>query len=239
MRDLLRFGVILPVSLIVVSGCATRGWVRETLGKQQAETDQRFGQVDTKIGEDGQRLGTVEARVTEQGKTVEGMGTRVNAVEGSVGQAANMAKSAGERADSAMNRADGAMTRANEVDSRVTRLWNNRDARNLVETVDVRFAFGKAELTDAAQTALVGLAKEMAENPRLTVELEGYTDSAGSLDYNLTLSQRRVESVRRFLVQRGVELRRIQAAGIGPIADRSLPADQKRRVTVKLTTPVE
>ena len=45
--------------------------------------------------------------------------------------------------------------------------------------------------------------------------------------------------MRRFLVQQGVDLRRIQAAGLGPIADSKLPADQKRRVTVKLTTPVE
>ena len=70
----------------------------------------------------------------------------------------------------------------------------------------------------------------MKENPRLAVELEGYTDPSGSLEYNLALSQRRVEAVRRFLVQQGVDLRRIQAAGLGPIADSKLPADQKRRV---------
>lgn len=239
MRDLLRFGVIVPATLIILSGCATKSWVRETMTKQQAENDQRFGQVETKVGQEGQRIGGVEARVTEQTKSVESVSGRVNTLEGSVGEAATTARGAGERADVAITRADGAMTRANEVDGRVTRLWNNRDARNLVETVEVRFAFNKADLTDAAQTALVGLAKEMAEDPRLAVELEGYTDATGSLDYNLALSQRRVESVRRFLVQRGLELRRINAAGIGPITDRSLPPDQKRRVTVKLTTPVE
>jgi outer membrane protein OmpA-like peptidoglycan-associated protein len=183
------------------------------------------GQVDAKVGEEGQRIGGVEARVTEQGQAVQGMGTRMGTLETSV-------KGANERAD-------GAMARANEVDGRVTRLWNNRDARNLVETVEVRFGFNKAELGDAAQTALIGLAREMKENPRLAVELEGYTDSTGSLDYNLALSQRRVETVRRFLVQQGVELRRILAAGLGPIPDRAMPAEQKRRVTVKLTTPLE
>ena len=191
-----------------------------------------MGQVDTKVGEDARRIGTVEARVTEQGQTVQGMGTRMGSLESSVGDASTLAKGAGERAD-------GALARANEVDGRLTRLWNNRDARNLVETVEVRFGVAKAELGDGAQTALVGLAREMKENPRLAVELEGYTDPSGSLDYNLALSQRRVEAVRRFLVQQGVDLRRIQAAGLGPIADSKLPADQKRRVTVKLTTPVE
>jgi OOP family OmpA-OmpF porin len=232
MRKILGCGVILPAALLVLSGCATRGWVKEQMGQQKAEVDQRFGnvetkvgQVDTRVGDGAQRIGSVEARVTEQGQTVQGMGTRMGSIETSVGDASN--------------RADGAMARANEVDSRLTRLWNNRDARNLVETVEVRFGLAKAELGDTAQTALVGLAREMKENPRLAVELEGYTDSSGSLDYNLALSQRRVEAVRRFLVQQGVDLRRIQAAGLGPIADSKLPADQKRRVTVKLTTPVE
>jgi len=239
MRDVLQFGLILPAALLVLSGCATKGWVQERLGQQRTEVDQRIGtvetkvgQVDTKVSEDAQRIGTVEARVTEQGQTVQGVGTRVGTLETSVGDTRNLATGAGARAD-------GAMARANEVDGRLTRLWNNRDARNLVETVEVRFGFGKADLGDAAQTALVGLAREMKENPRLAVELEGYTDSTGSLDYNLALSQRRVETVRRFLVQQGVDLRRIHAAGLGPITDRTLPAEQKRRVTVKLTTPVE
>jgi outer membrane protein OmpA-like peptidoglycan-associated protein len=231
--------VILPAALLVLSGCATRGWVQEQMGQQKTAVDQRIGsvetkvgQVETKVGEDTKRIGTVEARVTEQGQSVQGMGTRMGALETSVGDAGNLARGAGERAD-------GAMARANEVDSRLTRLWNNRDVRNLVETVEVRFGFARAELGDAAQTALVGLVKEMKENPRLAVEIEGYTDSSGSLDYNIALSQRRVEAVRRFLVQQGVDMRRIQAAGLGPVADSKLPADQKRRVVVKLTTPVE
>jgi outer membrane protein OmpA-like peptidoglycan-associated protein len=231
--------VILPAALLVFAGCATKGWVQERMGQQRSEVDQRIGSVETKVGqvdakvtEEGQRLGTVEARVTEQGQAVQGMGNRMGGLETSVGDVRNMARGAGERAD-------GAMARANEVDSRLTRLWNTRDARSLVETVEIRFGFNKSDLGDSAQTALVGLAREMKENPRLTVELEGYTDPSGSLDYNIALSQRRVDSVRRFLVQQGVDLRRIVAAGIGPINDRSVPAEQKRRVTVKLTTPVE
>lgn len=239
MRDVSRVGVILPAALLVFAGCATKGWVQERMGQQRSEVDQRIGSVETKVGqvdakvtEEGQRLGTVEARVTEQGQAVQGMGNRMGGLETSVGDVRNMARGAGERAD-------GAMARANEVDSRLTRLWNTRDARSLVETVEIRFGFNKSDLGDSAQTALVGLAREMKENPRLTVELEGYTDPSGSLDYNIALSQRRVDSVRRFLVQQGVDLRRIVAAGIGPINDRSVPAEQKRRVTVKLTTPVE
>jgi outer membrane protein OmpA-like peptidoglycan-associated protein len=74
----------------------------------------------------------------------------------------------------------------------------------------------------------------MKENPLLVVELEGYTDAAGPREYNVMLSQRRVEAVRRFLVQQGVEQTRIHAIGLGPITDRTVPADQKRRVAVKV-----
>jgi len=232
MRQALRCGAVLPAALLVLSGCATRGWVNEQMGQQKTQVDQRIASVETKVGEDGKRIGSVEARVTEQGQAVQGMGSRMGTLETSVGEASTAARGAGDRADSAL-------ARANEVDSRLTRLWNNRDQRTLVDTVDVRFGLGKADLGDSAQTALVSLAREMKENPRLAVELEGYTDPSGSLDYNLALSQRRVEAVRRFLVQQGVDLRRILAAGLGPLNDSKLPADQKRRVTVKLTTPVE
>jgi outer membrane protein OmpA-like peptidoglycan-associated protein len=232
MRQGLRFGLILPAALVVLSGCATKGWVKEQMSQQKTEVDSRFTSVETQAGEEGKRIGSVEARVTEQGQAVQSMGTRVGGLETSVDEATTLARGADQRAN-------GAMARANEVDGRLTRLWNGRDQRNLVETMEIRFPFAKSDLSDAAQTALVGLAKEMKENPRLGVELEGYTDASGSLDYNITLSQRRVDSVRRFLVQRGIELRRINAAGLGPLVDGGLPADQKRRVTVRLTTPVE
>jgi outer membrane protein OmpA-like peptidoglycan-associated protein len=220
--------------VLILSGCATKDFVKETVSKQRTEVDQRIDKVEGQVGEGSQRLGTVEARVNEQGQRVEMVGSRVGGLETSVGQATNTAKEAQERANSAMTRADSATTRADEVDSRLTRLWGNRNSRSLVETAEVRFAFGKADLSDGAQTALLGLVKEMKDNPLLVVELEGYTDAAGPLEYNVMLSQRRVDAVRRFLVQQGVEQARINAIGLGPSTDRNVSSDQKRRVAVKL-----
>ena len=85
-----------------------------------------------------------------------------------------------------------------------------------------------------SQTTLLGLVKEMQANPGLTVELAGYTDMKGARDYNYNLSQRRVEAVRRFLVERGVQIGRIQAVGLGALSDRATPEAQKRRVAAKL-----
>ncbi len=77
---------------------------------------------------------------------------------------------------------------------------------------------------------------ELKENDKLSVELVGYTDPTGAREYNIQLSQRRVEAVRPFLVENGVELWRINAVGMGPSLDRETPQEKKRRVTVMLTT---
>ena len=126
------------------------------------------------------------------------------------------------------------MAKADAVDSRMTKLWNNRYNAKVVETINVQFGFDRSELDDGAQTALLGLVRELQANPNLLVELTGYTDMKGNREYNYTLSQRRVDAVRRFLAEKGVQLARIQAVGLGAMSDRGTPEAQKRRVTAKL-----
>ena len=129
--------------------------------------------------------------------------------------------------------------RADGVDERLTRLWSSRHKRQDVESMDVTFGFDRWELDDGAQTTLLGFIKELQANPNLTVDLTGYTDPTGDVPYNIGLSQRRVEAVRRFLVSKGVALPRIQAIGLGVLDDGALTDAQKRRVTVRLMTPTE
>lgn len=156
---------------------------------------------------------------------VEGMGFQIQKLEASVGEA--------------RSRADEAFARAEQVDGRLTRLWNNRHARDLADTVQVHFGFDRWDLNDTAQTALLSLVKELRENPKLVVDLEGYTDSVGTPEYNVGLSQRRVEAVRRYLVEKGIELPRIHSIGLGQLSDNGKPEEQakNRRVAVKLMVP--
>ena len=196
---------------LLLSGCATKDWVRDMMGKQASETDSKLG---------------------EQKIRVEGMGFRMAKVE-------EQATKAGERADAAHARADAAHVRADGVDERLTRLWSSRHKRQDVESMDVTFGFDRWELDDGAQTTLLGFIKELQANPNLTVDLTGYTDPTGGVPYNIGLSQRRVEAVRRFLVSKGVALPRIQAIGLGVLDDGALTDAQKRRVTVRLMTPTE
>jgi outer membrane protein OmpA-like peptidoglycan-associated protein len=228
------FGITLP-ALLLATGCiATRSWVEETVGKRTTEVDQRVSTVDSERRQDAQRIDQQMERVDKQGQRLEGvevsvrdgsqrldgLGRQVQGMEGTVTEASETAK--------------GARARADEVDGRLTRLWDNRHARKLADSVSVQFAFNSSELGDAAQTSLVTLVRELQQNPKLMIELEGYADPKGSRDYNVQLSQRRVEAVRRYLVQNGIELARIDAIGLGSIADPKVSDAAKRRVTVKV-----
>jgi len=114
----------------------------------------------------------------------------------------------------------------------------NATAQNSANTVHVIFASDRWDLDRVAQADLVRLTRKLRENPSLRLRLEGYTDSAGSPDYNLQLSHKRVDAVRRFLVEKGVEPTRIRSVSVGELRDHAKPAEQarNRRVTVKLVS---
>lgn len=87
---------------------------------------------------------------------------------------------------------------------------------------NVFFATGSYELLDASRTELDKIVQLMKRNPGMQVEIEGHTDNEGSDSYNLTLSQNRANSVRSYLVSKGVSGVGMTARGYGetrPVAD--------------------
>ena len=102
----------------------------------------------------------------------------------------------------------------------------------------VRFASGKAVLTDAGKARLTQLANQLkADNKNVYLEIQGYTDSTGTDAINYRLGQDRAESVRRFLNQQGVPLNRMSSISYGseqPVAPNSTAAGRSanRRVVV-------
>jgi outer membrane protein OmpA-like peptidoglycan-associated protein len=227
-----RTAVLLPAILVIFSACATKSWVRENMAKQEVQitqrvetVDQRVDAVDQRVGVVDQRVGTVEGTVTKETQRVDEMGSRVNTLGATITETSEAARSAKEASLAAQAKAD-------SVDSRLTRLWSNRYNPKPVETINVLFGFDRTDLDDRAQTALSNLAKDLQSNQNLVVELTGYTDNRGSREYNYQLSQRRVDAVRRYLVERGVQMGRIMGLGIGPV---STGTDlERRRVTAKL-----
>ena len=100
------------------------------------------------------------------------------------------------------------------------------EARGVVITLtgSVWFVTGKWELLPTAQEKLNDVAKALKDQGYKNILVEGHTDSVGSAKDNLELSRKRAESVREYLVSRGIDANKIQAKGIGkerPVADNS------------------
>jgi outer membrane protein OmpA-like peptidoglycan-associated protein len=115
--------------------------------------------------------------------------------------------------------------------------------RGLVLTLgDTLFATGKSELKSGATANLDRISAFMTEYPKRTAAIEGFTDSMGSDEMNQSLSQRRADAVKNYLVAQGVGSHRLSSSGRGensPIADNDSAAgrQQNRRVEVVIDQP--
>lgn len=104
----------------------------------------------------------------------------------------------------------------------------------------VNFCFDCDQLSPQAKQLLDTNARKVIDaNMSNNIELAGHTDSIGTDEYNQDLSQRRVNSVRTYLIEQGVDGARLTAQGYGesqPIADNSTPAGRakNRRVEVRV-----
>jgi outer membrane protein OmpA-like peptidoglycan-associated protein len=102
----------------------------------------------------------------------------------------------------------------------------------------VNFATNSSRLTADSMQILDKVADTLKEWPDVKVEIGGHTDSQGNDASNLKLSEARAESVRKYLVSKGVDGSRLTAKGYGetvPIADNGTAAGraQNRRVELK------
>jgi OmpA-OmpF porin, OOP family len=83
----------------------------------------------------------------------------------------------------------------------------------------VYFDFDKADLKPESTPALQEMAKLLQQNPKLAVAIVGHTDNVGTVDHNLTLSDRRAAAVVTALTtQHKIDPKRLTAKGVGPFA---------------------
>ncbi len=102
---------------------------------------------------------------------------------------------------------------------------------------DILFAVDSAILSQQSKTSLDDFARVMREFPKTAILIQGYTDSSGSEQYNMELSERRARAVFNHLTLREVEQERMAAVGYGegyPVADNATSAGraQNRRVSI-------
>lgn len=79
----------------------------------------------------------------------------------------------------------------------------------------VNFALGAATIEQSSFALLDEVARAIQDNPDINVRIEGHTDNEGDDTFNLRLSQARAESIRTYLVDRGIDPRRLEAVGFG------------------------
>lgn len=158
--------------------------------------------------------------------------------QGQASSARADADAARSQTDIARMEAEGARQQADDLQRQISELNARETDRGLVVTLgDVLFATGKAELRGGTPSNLGKLAAFLNKYPDRSVMIEGHTDSVGSEDSNLGLSERRAGSVKAYLVNQGVASSRVTSTGKGegsPVAgnDSATGRQQNRRVEV-------
>lgn len=102
---------------------------------------------------------------------------------------------------------------------------------------DILFAIDSATLSEPSKYSLDEFAQVMRDYPKTAILIQGYTDSTGSEQYNMQLSERRAKSVYNHLALREVESDRMAAIGYGegyPVATNATPEGRSlnRRVSI-------
>jgi len=104
---------------------------------------------------------------------------------------------------------------------------------------NIYFNFDRSDVQDSMQPQLDELTARLSEQPDLSVQLAGHTDSVGPQNYNSVLSLKRAAAVRDYLVSNSISVDRISITGLGeiePAADNETDAGRalNRRVEVSV-----
>jgi outer membrane protein OmpA-like peptidoglycan-associated protein len=224
-------GLVLCGALgVLLSACATRGFVREQVGTTETRIAQRVDSTETKLRETADRTAS-------NTQALEVAGQRLHSLDGALAETGTLARDA---------KKDAAQVAAaqKEAEAAFNRRFANRNKYALVETKSIFFDFSKADLRDEGINELEEVAKALNADPNAVLELQGFADPRGTDRYNYVLTRDRVDAVVRYLVQRhSIDLRRIAAVGMGKVA---LAAGEKgdkntfaknRRVEIRLLAP--
>lgn len=223
-------------SALLVGGCATKKYVRNTTAPIQAKVDQ--------VGEQTNQNGQQIQQTNQQVKSVD------EHAQNGISAATEKANAADQHAATADQHANDAMTKANQADQSASQAMNGVSSlRNVVANLDdyklqtsatVPFRFNAYKLSPDAKSDLDKLANDVQPDKRFFIAVEGYTDSTGSREYNEALSRRRADAVVEYLVgEKNIPIYRIHMIGLGeekPVdeAHNRAARAKNRRVEVKV-----
>ena len=218
------------------------------LAQKQADVTQ----ARTEIGEKRQEVNSLaeqrnQLRLDAQESRLNAARADLKSTQGRAEQAEAARKKAQEEAQAARDEveqarleaqlaADQAMALSSELENVKA---EQTDRGTLLTLQDILFEFGKSELKDGAERTMQKLAEFINKNPKVTLVIEGFTDSVGSEEFNQKLSERRANAVRDAMLENGVEASRMTTKGMGeqfPVAsnDTDPGRSKNRRVEILL-----
>ena len=115
-----------------------------------------------------------------------------------------------------------------------------KEEKEILKTAfeNLEFETASAKIRPSSYASLIDLARLLKKKPKWRLLIEGHTDNVGSREYNIKLSKRRAEAVKKFLMEQGVEGDRIITKGYGPdkpIAPNDTPEGRQKNRRVEFT----
>ncbi len=110
------------------------------------------------------------------------------------------------------------------------------DKGEVVPMWNIFFATSESEILPQSYNELRRLQDLLVANPDMKIELRGHTDNQGTVEFNLKLSEERAKSVADYLVEHGIDRRRISSVGFGksqPIDTNDTPEGRSRNRRVE------
>ena len=198
----------------------------------------KFTQDDLRIAQIiSSRVSPVEMRVEEAHNRQDRLEERTEIMSGQITELNEAFGVTRSEARQAQRTADRAIARADMTDKRVSALDEYQEAHMLL----IAFTFNSSSLSGDARTQLDGLARLTNNVKGYLIEVKGFASSDGDDNYNALLSQRRAETVVRYLIENHqISLRRIITphgyGELSPVAENSSAQgrQQNRRVEIRI-----
>jgi len=221
---------------MILSGCASRKYVR----LQTQALEPSIQEAQNGVKENAERIDAVDRRAQQGLTAANAAAAAADTKAGNAATAAQTAQTAAQaadrKADTANQGVQTANNRINTLESRISAVDTFTESEKQIVTFDTN----KSTLTTQGKSTLDKIAGDLSgQRSGYMLELQGFTDSQGSEQYNIGLSQRRVEAVERYLVSKNIPLFRISVVGLGednPVADNKTRQRraQNRRVEVRV-----
>jgi outer membrane protein OmpA-like peptidoglycan-associated protein len=231
---------LITLVLVVTSACASRGYVRKTVGDS---SDALTARIETNESEIKESRDTLDRKISGVDTRVTGVDSRVSSLDAKTTEGMNAIKGDVQQVDQRTAQARSAADRAQNAVGVLDQRFQNRNQFNVAQEKNIQFKFDSAKLDEQYMSMLDETASTLLQNPDAIVVLEGRTDSVGNKDYNVKLGERRIEAVRRYLaVEKGVPVYKIHEISFGsekPVAENKTRdgREKNRAVTMTVMTP--